>query len=114
MVLPRLHLKVVALIGGNSRMVRRKDMEHLSGLMEGDTLGSGCRVSCTGMEYKDGQVELYIKDNSNKIILKVMHIAGGQMALSIMDNTRMIRCTEREFSKRMASYTESNMNKTSV
>ena len=105
--------------------------------MEADTLGSGCRVSSTGMEYTDGQMEVYIKDNSNKIILKVMHIAGGQMALSIKDNTnktkekavhitgmqlalsimdssRMIRTTETDFSKTMASYTESNMKKASL
>jgi hypothetical protein len=95
-------------------MVRRKDMEHLSGLVETDTLGSGCRVSSTGMEYSDRLMELYIKDNTNKIISKVMHIADGQMALSIMDSKRIIRCTEREFSKRMASYTESNMKKASL
>ena len=40
MALPRLHMKVVALIGGNSRIIRQKDMEHKSGLMETDTLGS--------------------------------------------------------------------------
>ncbi len=114
MVLPRLHLKMVTLIGGNARMVSMKDMEHLSLLMERDTLGSGCRVTCTGMEYTDGKMELYIKDNTNKVKVKVMHIAGGQVVKSIMDSTRMIRYTEREFPKRMVSYTESNMKKASV
>ena len=98
MALPRLHLQVVTLIGGNTRMVTRKVMEHVSGLVERDTLDSGCRVTNTGMEYSDGQVELYIRDNSNKIILKVMHNAGGQVAESIMDSTRMIRSTEKESS----------------
>ncbi len=107
-------MKVATLIGGNSRMVTRKDMEHLSGLMERDTLGSGCRMTNTGMEYSDGQLEMYIKDNSNKIKEKVMHITGGQMARSIMESSRMVRCTEREFSKRMASHTESNMKKASL
>ncbi len=60
MALPRLQLQVVALIGGNSRIVREKDMEHLSGLVETDTLGSTCRMSNTAMEYTHGQVEVYI------------------------------------------------------
>ena len=51
-----------------------------------------------GMEYSDGQMELYIKDNTNKIKEKVMHITGGQVATSIMDSTRMIRSTEKESS----------------
>ncbi len=114
MVLPRLHMKMVTLIGGNSRMVTRKDMEYLSMLMERDTLGSRCKIADTGMEYTDGLMEMYIKDNTNKIIEKVMHIEGWQVATSIMDSSRMIRSTEREFSKKMASYTKSNMKKASV
>ena len=51
MALPRLHLQVVALMGGDKRIITRKDMEHKSLLMEGDTLGSTYRVSNTGMEY---------------------------------------------------------------
>jgi hypothetical protein len=114
MVLARLHLKVVKLIGGNTRMVRGKDMEHVSGLMEGDTLGSGCRMQSTGMEYPEGHMEVYIKDNKNKIKEKVMDIKGMQVARSIMDSGRIMISTEREFSKRMASYTESNMKKSSL
>ncbi len=104
----------VALIGGNARMVTRKDMEHLSGLVEADTLGSGCRMPSTGMEYSDGLVELCIKDNTNKMIEKVMDITGIQLAKSIMDSTRLIRCTEREFYYRMPSYSESNMKKARI
>ena len=63
MALPRLHMQMLTLIGGNSRIIRRKDMEQKSGLMDTDTLGSGCRISSIGMEYTDGQVEMYIKDN---------------------------------------------------
>ncbi len=37
MALPRLHMQMVALIGGNTRIIRRMDMEHKSGLMETDT-----------------------------------------------------------------------------
>ena len=80
--------------------------------MERDTLGSTCRVSFTGMEYSHGQVERYIKDNSNKIKEKDMHIEGGQMAMSIMDSTRMITCTEKESNLRMAYYTQLNINET--
>ncbi len=95
-------------------MGRGKDMEHMSMLMETDTLGSGFRMTSTGMEYTDGQMEMYIKDNTNKIISKVMHIAGGQVATSIMDSGRMIICMEKESSKRMANYTQSNMKKASL
>jgi hypothetical protein len=31
---------MVTVIGGNARMVRKKDMEHLRGLMETDTSGN--------------------------------------------------------------------------
>ena len=50
MALPRLHMQMVTLIGGNARMITRKDMEHMSGLVERDTLASGGRVTCKGME----------------------------------------------------------------
>ena len=69
-------------------------------------------MSNTGMEYSDGQMELYIKDNGNKVKEKVMHIKGGQMAMSIMDSGKMITCTERESDKKKAYYTQLNMNKT--
>ena len=42
MALPRLHMQVATLIGGNGRIIRQKDMEHKSGLMETDTLARGC------------------------------------------------------------------------
>ena len=60
-------MQVVTVIGGNSRITTRKDMEHMSGLMEGDTLGSTCRISNTGMEYTDGQMEHSIMDSGNRI-----------------------------------------------
>jgi hypothetical protein len=66
------------------------------------------------MEYSNGQMEMYIKDNSNNISKKVMHISGRQMALSIMDSGRIIRCTEMESDKREAYYTQLNMNKTTL
>jgi hypothetical protein len=36
--------------GGNSRTVSGKDMEHLSGLMDQDTLDNGWILTDTGME----------------------------------------------------------------
>ena len=65
---------MVTVIGGNSRMARRKDMEHLSGLVERDTSGSGCRVTCMGMEYADPQMELSIMDSGNRISRMVTDI----------------------------------------
>ncbi len=112
MALPKLHMKIMALIGGKERIIRGKDMEHLRGLVETDTLGSTCRMSNMGMEYSDGQMELYTEDNGNKISKKVMHMPDGQMAMSIMDSTRIISKTEKESDKKKAFYTQLNMNKT--
>ena len=81
----------------------------MSGLVEPDTLGSGCMVTDTVMEYTIIQVEVYIQDNKNKIKEKVMHIGVGQMEVSIMDSGRMIICTERELDNRKAYYTQFNM-----
>ena len=60
---PRFTNQVATVIGGNGRMARRKDMEQRSGLVETDTSGNGCRVTCTGMEYSDGLMEEYTMDN---------------------------------------------------
>ncbi len=49
-------------------------MEHLSGLMEVDTSGSTFRVSDTGMEYTDGQMEESIMDSGNRITMMVTDI----------------------------------------
>ena len=73
------NLQVVAVIGGNSRITRRKDLEHLSGLMERDTSGSTCRISDTGMEYTDGQMEESIMDSGNRIIAMVTDILRVSM-----------------------------------
>ena len=40
MAAQRWNFQMVALIRGNSRMATGKDMEHMSGLMETDTLGN--------------------------------------------------------------------------
>jgi hypothetical protein len=57
---------VATAIGGNTRIISGKDMEHLSMLMETDTWGNTCRVANTGMEYTEIQMEMYTMDNRNK------------------------------------------------
>jgi hypothetical protein len=69
-------------------------------------------MSNTAMVYIHGQVEMYTKDNGNKITKMVMHISGGQTAMSIMVSTRMIISTEKESNKRMAFYTQLNLKMT--
>jgi diacylglycerol kinase family enzyme len=71
-------------------MATRKDMEHMSMLVGADTSGNGCRVTCTAMEYSDGQMEMYTMDNGNKIRKMVMRTRGGLMATNTMDSTKMI------------------------
>jgi hypothetical protein len=61
-------------------MTRGKDMEYMIMMMEGDTSGNGCRMTDTGMEYSDGQVEQHIMDNSNRINKMAMDIIEMQMA----------------------------------
>jgi hypothetical protein len=62
MVASRFSSQMATVIGGNSRLATRKDMEHISMLVERDTSGNTCRMTCTGMEYTDGQMEEYIVD----------------------------------------------------
>ena len=59
----RFDIQVATVIGGNARIITRKDMEYMSGLMETDTSGNTCRVSNTAMEYTDIAVEMYTMDN---------------------------------------------------
>ncbi len=63
-------------------------MEHLSRLMETDSSGSSCRVSCTGMEYTDGQMEQYIMDSGKRIRKMVTDIQEILMAQNTMDHGR--------------------------
>ena len=80
---------MVAVGGGNIRIVRQKDMEHKSGLMETDTSGSTCRVSHTGMQYTDGLMEQYITESTKSASKMVKDIRGGQMAMNIGENGRI-------------------------
>ncbi len=105
---------MVAVIGGNSRMVRRKDMEHWRVLMETDTSGNTVIIIITGMQYTDGLMEQYITESGNRIIKMDKDITGGQMAMNIADSTRMTCNGEREYSKRTEYCTETHLNKTSA
>jgi hypothetical protein len=71
---------IMAVIGENSRITRGKDMEYMIMIMETDRSGNTCRVTDTGMEYSDGQMERYIMDNGNRIIEMAMDITEMQMA----------------------------------
>ena len=98
--------------GENLRTIREKHMEYLSMLMERSTLASTSRGADTAMEYSYGQAGQLVEDNINRIREKVMHITGGQMAKSTMDSKKVICYGEKEYRKKMAYYTKSNMNKT--
>jgi hypothetical protein len=68
-------------------------------------------VTCTGMEYTDGQVDQYITESGNRIIKMAKDITGGQMAMNIGESTRMTCYGEREYSKRVEYFTETNTKK---
>jgi hypothetical protein len=105
--------QVVTVIGGITRMVTTKDMEHGRRLMETDTSGNTWMITSTGMEYTDGQVEEYITENGNRVIKMAKDIKGGQMAMNIGESTRMTCNGERESNKRTEYYTMSNTKKKS-
>jgi hypothetical protein len=71
---------IMAVIGENTRITRGKDMEYMIILVERDTSGNGCTMTNTGMEYTDGQMEEYIMDNWNRVIMMAMDIAEMQKA----------------------------------
>ena len=79
MAVQRLKIQRAISIGGNSRMIRRKDMEHSRVVMETDTSGNSVMISNTGMEYTDGLMDQYITENTNRVIKMVKDIRGGQV-----------------------------------
>jgi hypothetical protein len=50
MGLPSVHIQMVTVIGGNIRMITKKDMDQLNGLMERDTRVSSSSLTDVGME----------------------------------------------------------------
>jgi hypothetical protein len=71
-------------------------------------------VTNMGMEYTGGQVEEYITDSGNRIIMMAKDITGGQMEMNIGETTRITRNREREYSKRVEYFIETNTKKTSA
>jgi hypothetical protein len=96
MGLPSVHIQVVTVIGGNIRIITGKDMDHFTGLVDRDTRGNTSRWRVTGMEYADGQMELYIMGNGNREKVIVMDIIGFHLAMNTTESSRMARDRERE------------------
>jgi hypothetical protein len=90
-------------------MVKGKDMEQRSGLMETDTPGNTLMVTCTGMEYTDGLMGQYITESGNRITTVAKDIRGGQMDMNIGESTRMTSNVEKESNKRKEYFTETSM-----
>jgi hypothetical protein len=101
--------QMVAVGGGNSRMVKGKDMQHMRGLVETDTSGNTWIIAITGMEYTDGLMEEYITENGNRISMKAKDISGGQMEMNIGESARITCNGERESNKRREYFTETSM-----
>ncbi len=114
MALLGVHIQMATVIGGSRRITTRKDMEHSSGLMDRDTRGNGSRVSVTGMEYSDGQMEQCIMENTNRVIRMVMGITGIHLAMNTTESSRMMIDRERESLKRVTNYSESSMTKATL
>ena len=105
---------MATVIGGNTRMVSKKDMEHGRLLVETDTSGKSVMMRNTGMEYSDGLMEEYITESTKRIREMEQDIKGGQMEKNIGDSTRMTCNGEKESHKRMEYFTKTNMKKTSA
>jgi hypothetical protein len=71
---------IMSAIGENTRITRGKDMEYIIMMMETDTSGNTCRVTNTGMEYTDSQMEKYIMYKGNRAIKMAMDITEMQKA----------------------------------
>jgi hypothetical protein len=113
MGLPSVHFQMVRVIGGNIRIITRKDMDHFTGQVERDTRGNTSRRRVTGMEYADTQMEQYIMGNTNRERKMVMAIIGGQMEMNTTESSRMVHNGEMESRKRVTNYSESSMRTTS-
>ena len=65
-------------------------------------------ITNTAMEYTDGLMEMYIMENTNRIIEKAKDITSSQMVMNIAENGRMTCNGERESKKKTDNYTEIN------
>ncbi len=80
---------MVAVTGGNGRMVDRMDMEHTSGLMETDASGNTVMIVNSGMEYTNRVMGQYITDSGKRVRNMAKDMRGCQMAMNIGESTRM-------------------------
>jgi hypothetical protein len=102
----KLNSQVEIVIGENARIIKWKDMQLLSGLMEKDSSDNTWMIAYTGMEYIDGLMGQYIKESINRIIKMGKDITGGPMAINIGENTKMAWNMEKESNKRTEYCTE--------
>jgi hypothetical protein len=70
-------------------------------------------IRCTGMEYTDGLMDMYITESTNRIREMAKDISSGQMAMNIGESTRMTCYGERESNKRKEYNTMPNTKKIS-
>jgi F0F1-type ATP synthase beta subunit len=113
MAVLRRKMQMVPLIGGNAKILTRKNMEHSILQMETDTSVNSWVMSSTAMEYTDGLKDQYTTENTKRIISMVTDIWDGQMAMNIAENGRTISNRERESKKKKVNYTQLNMKKAS-
>ncbi len=99
---------MVTVTGGNSRMVREKDMQQLRVLMETDTLGNTVMIRNTGMEYTDGLIHVYITESSKRIREMGKDITGIQVVRNIGESSRITCYGEKESNKKREYITKTN------
>jgi hypothetical protein len=63
----------------------------------------------TAMVYTSGLMEMYIMDNTKRIIKMAKDITGGQLAMNIAENGRMGCNGEKESNKKTDNSTEINI-----
>jgi hypothetical protein len=102
----KLNSQVDKVIGGNTKIIKGKDMQLMSGLMEKDSSGNTWMIANTDMEYTDGLMEQFIVESLNRIILMAKDITGGPVAINIGESTKMTWNMEKESNKRTEYYTE--------
>ncbi len=107
----RWKIKMATFGGGNSRMIKGKDMEHSTVEMEINSSGNIFMTSFTAMEYTDGLMDQSIMENTNLVKEMVKDITDGQMVKNIGENRRMICNWERASRKRREYCTERHMMK---
>jgi hypothetical protein len=96
----KLNSQVEIIIGENTKIIKRKDMQLLSGLMEKDSSDNTWMIAYTDMEYTDGLMEQFIKESINRIRKMGKHITGGPVAINIGESGRMTWNMEKESNKR--------------